>query len=365
VTWYYAVGGDRLGPIDEAAFDRLIADGTIAADTLVWRAGMAGWQPLREVRPAAVASPPPQPPTQPALQPPVQPPVGQPSVQPTADPAAPITPSAAPAAGPPRRFDFLPPPSGATPLPGAPTIDPDAAFARIEARSRPFNAIDTIRRGAQLVFADPLTAVGVTLVGAVTLAVCGFLPCVGTIAQIIVTGPVFAGWQLYWIRRLRGVPATVWDVFESFSSPLLSQLVLEYIVVMAASLVLMLPLLGLVFATMAAAVAAQDFAMLVMTTGWTVVFLIAVTGSIYLTVSWMFALPLILDKGLPFWPAMQLSRRVAHRFLLPLVGMLLLCWLIMVAGLLALCVGILISAPIVIASMTCAYEDLFGDAPTS
>ena len=364
MTWYYAVGGNRLGPIDEAAFDRLIAEGTIAADTLVWRAGMAGWQPLREVRPAAAAAPPAQAPTQPAVHSPVQPPVGQPP-SPQAIASAAADAPAPTAAGPPRRFDFLPPPSGATPLPGAPTIDPDAAFARIAARTRPFDAIDTIRRGAQLVFDDPLSAIGVTLVGGVTLGVCGFVPCVGTIAQIIVTGPVFAGWQLYWIRRLRGVPATVWDVFESFSSPLLSQIVLEYVVVMLASLVLILPLLGLGFATMAAAVAAQDFAMLVLTTGWTAIFLIAVTGSVYLTVSWMFALPLILDKGLPFWPAMQLSRRVAHRFLLPLVGMLLLCWLIMVAGLLALCVGILISAPIVIASMTCAYEDLFGDAPAS
>ena len=43
MQWYYAIGEQRQGPVDEAEFQRLVAAGTITADTLVWRQGMTGW----------------------------------------------------------------------------------------------------------------------------------------------------------------------------------------------------------------------------------------------------------------------------------------------------------------------------------
>jgi uncharacterized RDD family membrane protein YckC len=52
MNWYYVDGArNQAGPVDEAAFDALIASGTITAETLVWREGMANWLPLREARP--------------------------------------------------------------------------------------------------------------------------------------------------------------------------------------------------------------------------------------------------------------------------------------------------------------------------
>jgi uncharacterized RDD family membrane protein YckC len=51
--WYYAEGGKSVGPIAEDVFDAMAADGRIAADALVWREGMEGWKPLRDVRAAA------------------------------------------------------------------------------------------------------------------------------------------------------------------------------------------------------------------------------------------------------------------------------------------------------------------------
>jgi hypothetical protein len=40
VTWYYAVGSERRGPVDEAG---LRASGALTGATLVWKAGMASW----------------------------------------------------------------------------------------------------------------------------------------------------------------------------------------------------------------------------------------------------------------------------------------------------------------------------------
>lgn len=44
MEWFYASNGRQVGPVSEEEFQRLVAAGTIRADTLVWRSGMANWQ---------------------------------------------------------------------------------------------------------------------------------------------------------------------------------------------------------------------------------------------------------------------------------------------------------------------------------
>ena len=92
MTWYYAVGNERQGPVDDATLDRLIATGTVTPDTLVWKAGMADWQPLSQARPRITpASAPVVPPPPAAL---------TPSPAPTPTPApAPTDPSTQPRFG--------------------------------------------------------------------------------------------------------------------------------------------------------------------------------------------------------------------------------------------------------------------------
>jgi membrane protease subunit (stomatin/prohibitin family) len=46
VTWYYAVGSERRGPVDDAM---LRQPGILTAETLVWRAGFAAWTPAGRV----------------------------------------------------------------------------------------------------------------------------------------------------------------------------------------------------------------------------------------------------------------------------------------------------------------------------
>ena len=45
MLWYYVEGTEQKGPVDEEAFQRLIDEQTIRADTLVWREGMDEWKP--------------------------------------------------------------------------------------------------------------------------------------------------------------------------------------------------------------------------------------------------------------------------------------------------------------------------------
>jgi len=51
--WYYIEDEQQRGPVMEADLEGLRRDGKINAETMVWREGLADWQPLREVQPAA------------------------------------------------------------------------------------------------------------------------------------------------------------------------------------------------------------------------------------------------------------------------------------------------------------------------
>ncbi|HOV95994.1 MAG TPA: RDD family protein [Thermomonas sp.] len=46
--WYYAGGGsEQIGPVPATQLQALFQSGAITHDTLVWRAGLDGWQPLQ------------------------------------------------------------------------------------------------------------------------------------------------------------------------------------------------------------------------------------------------------------------------------------------------------------------------------
>jgi uncharacterized RDD family membrane protein YckC len=54
MTWYYVEAGQQQGPVDEATLNNLAATGRITPETLVWKEGMANWQPYREFKPAGL-----------------------------------------------------------------------------------------------------------------------------------------------------------------------------------------------------------------------------------------------------------------------------------------------------------------------
>jgi len=64
MDWFYVSNQQKCGPVPEAQIDDLMRAGTIHGDTLVWHEGLADWQPLRLLRPAA---PPPLPPQMPPI----------------------------------------------------------------------------------------------------------------------------------------------------------------------------------------------------------------------------------------------------------------------------------------------------------
>ncbi|MGA3186519.1 MAG: RDD family protein [Bryobacteraceae bacterium] len=50
MKWYYADAGRQVGPVEDAQLDDLLRSGAVRDDTLVWREGMANWQPHSAAR---------------------------------------------------------------------------------------------------------------------------------------------------------------------------------------------------------------------------------------------------------------------------------------------------------------------------
>ena len=88
--------------------------------------------------------------------------------------------------------------------------------------------------------------------------------------------------------------------------------------------------------------------------------LLCILPGIYLAVAWIFALPLVIDKKMDFWPAMELSRKVVNRHWWVIFGLLLVGFLVTLLGLAVCFFGVFIAQPVVYGALAYAYEDIFG-----
>ena len=62
MQWYYAANGQSMGPISQVQVESAIQAGQIEASTMVWNAGMGGWQSAGDVPQLSGAFGPPPPP---------------------------------------------------------------------------------------------------------------------------------------------------------------------------------------------------------------------------------------------------------------------------------------------------------------
>ena len=92
-------------------------------------------------------------------------------------------------------------------------------------------------------------------------------------------------------------------------------------------------------------------------------FLCCIVPGIYLAIAWLFTFPLVIDKKLDFWPALELSRKVATGQWWPLFGLGIVIMLLLVAGVLCCFAGFFIALPVVTGALAYAYEDTFNPSP--
>jgi len=195
----------------------------------------------------------------------------------------------------------------------------------------------------------------------------GQIPILGvviTVANgIFVAGPLMAGLYYFLLKNIRGQPVEIGDIFAGFRLGY-PQLVLTYLVMMLISAAVAIPGAGICgFAGYAMWKShAFDSANAVIAL---VGFFVLIIPLIYLSVSWIFAFALVIDKRIDFWPALKLSRRMVSNHWWTMFGLLVICGLINLAGLFVCCVGLFVSMPVAFLVMMYAYEDIFSSSQSA
>jgi predicted Ser/Thr protein kinase len=214
-----------------------------------------------------------------------------------------------------------------------------AALAQeILARDYTLNIRSCVRRGWKLLKGEFWPFVGIT---ALLIALLGFASSIGgssiqrggnnsveitSALAMLMWGPLVGGLLFYFLKKIRKEPATVETAFCGFSHRFLH-------LFLAGFVTSLLTWLG---------------------------FLCLVLPGIYLLVAWIFVLPLVMDKQLDFWSAMELSRKVVTKHWFKFLGFGIVMWLLLLAGVLAMVVGVFVMSPLVLAALMYAYEDIFG-----
>lgn len=309
---YRIIGGDgrEYGPVTGDSIRQWVLQNRANAKTLVRADDSADWRPLGEIPEFAgsFGAPPPQ-----------------------------------TAAAPP------PPPSPVSPAAPAVPADPAALTAQYAGRESGLSIGDCIGAAFRLLGVNYWQAVGVTFLVMLCMIVAQFIPIVGILASLLLTQVFYGGLYFYFVKLSRGDETVVGDGFSGFAIAF-GQLVLLSLVANLLIAVVLLPV-----ALPVAGIALWQW------NPWVMVPLAIVLAlpAIYLSVAWMFAAILVVDRGLEFWDAMELSRKVVSKCWFRVLFTLLLAALIAGLGIIGLGIGIIFTMPVMGATVAVAYETLF------
>ena len=309
---YRIIGGDgrEYGPVTGDTIRQWIVQNRANAKTLVRADTSADWRPLGEIPEFAgsFGAPPPQP-AEPS----------PPHQQPAAQPAS---------AGP---------------------VDPKALTAAYVGRETDFSIGDCIGGAFRLLGINYWQAVGVTLLVTICMVVIQVVPIVGILATLLLTQVFNGGLFFYFVKMSRREVTQVADGFSGFSLAF-GQLVLLSLVFLLLVGAVLLP----------AAVPAFGMAIWKWSPWVMVPLCIALAlPAIYLVIAWTFAPILVIDRGLEFWDAMELSRKVVTRHWWSVFFAVIIGGFLSGLGILALIVGVVFTLPIKFATIAVAYEMLF------
>lgn len=216
----------------------------------------------------------------------------------------------------------MPAPATAPPRARLSDAEGEALAREILARGYQLQIGHCVGRGWNLVMSNfALTAGASALVFLLSAAV-GAVPFGTLLLKCVLAG----GLQWMFLKLIRGQKAEFGDAFAGFSLAFAPLLVLSLVSQL-------LTLVG---------------------------FLCCILPGIYLLVGWMFASLLVMDKGLDFWPAMEVSRKVVTHHWWQLFGLCLLLFVLTLAGTIVFCLGFFIALPLITAASVYAYEDIFG-----
>jgi hypothetical protein len=209
-------------------------------------------------------------------------------------------------------------------------------------RSAHLDPISCFRRAWFLVARDFAVLGGWTLIVAMTIITTSVIPRVGWIVGLLMNNLLTAGVYLLFLSRMRGLRPTFNDVLATIRASA-GRLVLAGIAQSAITA-------PIVFASTTTSEQLR--------TG----LLVLSIPCLYLLVGYVFVLPLIVDRDLPFWGAMEASRRTVHRQWFQTFGLLFAAGLLLIIPARWFVFGLVLTLPLCTAALMFAYEDMFTNS---
>ncbi|NJM68680.1 MAG: hypothetical protein HC851_24955 [Acaryochloris sp. RU_4_1] len=202
--------------------------------------------------------------------------------------------------------------------------------------------------------------VGYTLLMFLALIVLSFIPIIGSIGVAIISGPLLAGFYIVAFKLMKGQPVEFGDFFKGFQNTYFLPVFLTSLVSSLLMLICYLPGLIMVYGSIIAAAATDSQPNVVLMGIGGIILLIGLIGVVYLSVSYVFAIPLVIGKKMQFWPAMESSRKLIGQKWLSFFAFGVVLFLVYLAGAIACGIGIFFTIPICLCSMAAAYENIIG-----
>ncbi|HRE80609.1 MAG TPA: hypothetical protein PLN52_06150 [Opitutaceae bacterium] len=253
----------------------------------------------------------------------------------------------------------VPPPPPAPPTSTGP-VDAKAYANELIARTPLLNPIGCLSRSLTLWTGNFWATVGATAIIMVIAVAIGLIPFLGSLAGFLINGVLYGGLFYFFLGKIRSQPREVGDAFAGFSrapGPLIVGNLLISLLTIVIVAISLIPALLLFF------VFREPGAMPGPNVSMILVFSLCILPAVYFSIAWAFTFALIIDKGLPPWTAMEVSRRVISRQWFRVFAVILLGTLVSLLGMIGLFVGIIFTLPILFGAMMYAYEDLCCPTP--
>ncbi len=222
------------------------------------------------------------------------------------------------------------------------------------------NSGEWIGRGWAMFKQDAGPFIGFLVVVALINFVLAIIPFIGQIASSVISPILNAGFLIYGFKILREQSRTFSDFFDGFS-----QFGDLFLFALVSGLIASLPVLpGAIVMGIAGAMAENggEPSPMMMSIGGLLI-LIGLAPSIYLSIGYSMGMPLIIDRRVQFWPAMEMSFKVIKKHWWGIFGFSLLLGLLNIAGALLCLLGLLVTVPVSMCAIVYAYSQIFGLAP--
>ena len=217
----------------------------------------------------------------------------------------------------------------------------------IEFRTGVIKPVDCIKEGFELIKSDYWLLFAIWLVGGL----------IGGITFGIVTGAMMCGVFYAYLRKIDGAPVQFEDLWKGMQYFLPGLVIMLFIIVPIIFVYAGIYVPFILAAVMGNKLSEDELVALFI--GALIVEIIIIFIVVSLHTLLMFAFPLIVDRNLGAIKAITTSARAVLKNLGGVVGLILVNLVLVLAGYLALCVGVYFVIPIILAGNVVAYRKVF------